>query len=99
MKGEAARNEAGRATAYGDIVIGLPGTYQIAAGQGADGNPIAWRVNTRTGAVSLCQLNTAPGLANAELDDLEKKGKNSFELISRGYAKPHVVVHCSGDDE
>jgi hypothetical protein len=91
--------QAGRATAYGDIVVGLPGTYQIAAGQGADGNPIAWRVDIRTGEVSLCQPKMAPALTDADLNELEKKGENPFDLIGRGYTKPHFIVHCSGDDE
>lgn len=29
-------------------------SYGIAAGRDADGNPIAWRVNQRTGQVNIC---------------------------------------------
>ena len=47
----------------GALLIGLSivaarfvNRYEIAAGVDAGGNPIAWRLNTRTGEVQICAL-------------------------------------------
>jgi hypothetical protein len=49
------------------LIIGLAvvasqfvGRYQIAAGVGADSQPLIWRLNARTGEIQICDVRARP---------------------------------------
>ncbi|WP_316203988.1 hypothetical protein [Bradyrhizobium sp. SZCCHNS3051] len=48
--------------------------YQITAGADGNGNPVAWRVNTRTGKVDNCHLALDPNPFNQIVPDNGRPG-------------------------
>lgn len=70
------------------LIIGLAvvasqfvGRYQIAAGVGADSQPLVWRLDARTGEIRICDVRArpAPRAAGEAKNPFDSYAKNPFD--------------------